>query len=83
MQIRCRHLQKERKLVIILSAYIRFHKNCNNLRIHYGGGGRFWSYFRGKNRPIYMALCSFLVLGGLLNTGSRPSVVDNLYWFPT
>ena len=29
--------------------------NCSNLRIHYRGGGRFWSYFRGRNRPIYMA----------------------------
>ena len=46
------------------------------------GGGRFWSYFRGKNRPIYMALCSFLVLGGPLDTGSRPSVVNDWYWFP-
>ena len=75
--IRCMPLQKERKLVQLLSSYSRFHKNCNILRIHYGGGGRYWSYFWGKNRPIYMAYCSFLVLGGPLDTGSRPSVVDD------
>ena len=30
-------------------------KKRNDLRIHYGGGGRFWSYCQGKTRPIYMA----------------------------
>ena len=49
----------------------------DDLRIHHRGGGRFWSYFWGKNRPIYMVQCSFLVLGGLLDTGSRPSVVND------
>ena len=33
--------------------------------------------FGVNNRPIYMALCSFLVLGGQLDTGSRPSVVND------
>ena len=31
-----------------LGEYSRFHKNRNDLRIHYGGGGRFWSFFKGK-----------------------------------
>ena len=61
--------------------YSRFTKKSNNLRIHIRGGGRFWSYFRGKNRQIYMAKFRFLVLGGLLDTGSRPSVVTFWYWF--
>ena len=35
-------------------------------------------HFRGgKNRPISMVMCSFLVLGGPLYTGSRPSVVND------
>ena len=38
-------------------------------------GARFWSYFWGKNMPIYMAKCSLLVLVGPLDTGSCPSVV--------
>ena len=59
------------------------YKKRNNLRIQYRGGGRFWSYFWDKNRSIYMAQCSFLVLGGPLDTGSRPSVVSDCYWFPT
>ena len=29
-----------------------------------------------NNRQIYLAYCSFLVRGGLFDTGSRPSVVD-------
>ena len=63
--------------------YSRFTKKRNDLRIHYRGGGRFWSYFWGKNRPIYMAFWSFLVLGGPLDTGSRSRVVNNWFWFPT
>ena len=58
--------------------YSRFTKTCNNLRIHCRGGGSFWSYIWGKNRPIYMAFHSFFwVLGGFLETGSMPSVVSN------
>ena len=37
----------------------------------------FCSYFRGKQLPFYMVLCSLLVWGWLLDTGSRPSVVDD------
>ena len=33
--------------------------------------------FGVNNMQIYMALCGQLVLGGLLNTGSRSSVVDD------
>ena len=35
-----------------------------------------------NNTPIYMYLCSNLVWGGLLDTGSRPSVEENWYKFP-
>ena len=62
----------------VWSFYSRFTKNRNNLRINYRGEGRFWSYFRGKNRPIYMAYCSFLVLDGPLDTGSRPRIVKQV-----
>ena len=34
-------------------------------------GARFWSYFWGKNMPIYMAECSLLVLVGPLDTGAK------------
>ena len=44
-------------------------KNRYDLRIHYRGIERFLSYFWAKNRPIYIAYCSFLVQGGLLDTG--------------
>ena len=37
------------------------------------GGARFCNCFGGNNWPIYMALCSFLVWGGLLDTGSMPN----------
>ena len=37
----------------------------------------FVATFRVNDRPIYMALCSQLVWGGLLDTGSRPSVVKD------
>ena len=57
---------------LLAPIYSRFTKNR----------GRFWSKFRGKNRPIYKAKFSFLLLGGLLDPGSRPSVVNELYLFP-
>ena len=46
------------------------------------GGGPFWIHdfvatFGVNGRPIYMESCSKLVWGGLLETGSRPSVVDD------
>ena len=54
----------------------------------------FVATFGINDRPIYMALCSKLVWGGLLDTGYRPSVVmidtssktsvvDDSYRFPT
>ena len=43
------------KKVDFRNKYSGFTKKCNDLRIYYRGGGRFWSYFQGKNRPIYMA----------------------------
>ena len=47
-----------------------------------GEGRRYWindfvATSVVNNRPIYMALCSKLVWGGLLDTGSRPRVMDN------
>ena len=52
-------------------------QKSNDFRIHSRGGGRFWSYFWGKNRPIYMAYCSFLVLGGWLDNGFGSSIVND------
>ena len=43
----------------------------------------FVATFGVNNRQIYMALGSYLVWGGPLDTGSRPSVVDDWYRFPT
>ena len=43
----------------------------------------FVATFRVNNRPFYMAQCSFLVLVGLLDAGSWPSVVDGCYRFLT
>ena len=37
--------------------------------------GNFGATF-GKSGPIYIVQCSFLVLGGPLDTGSKPSVVN-------
>ena len=37
----------------------------------------FVATFGVNDRPIYMALGGLLVWGGLLDTGSRPSVVDD------
>ena len=37
----------------------------------------FSATFRVNDRPIYMALCSQLDWCGQLDTGSRPSVVDD------
>ena len=65
--------------VIIIKVLQQVYKKRNDLRIHYRGEGRFWSYFRGKNRPIYMAQCCFLVLGGPFDKGSRPRVVNDWY----
>ena len=41
----------------------------------------FVATFGVHNRSFYMPYCRFLVWGELLDTGSRPSVVDN--WFLT
>ena len=46
----------------------------------FGGGPLIYDFvatFGVNDRPIYMALYSQLVWGGPLDTGSRPSVVDN------
>ena len=43
----------------------------------------FVATFRINNTPIYNALSSQLVLGGLLDSGSRPSAVDVWFRFPT
>ena len=39
--------------------------------------GIFWGYVWGKQHPNLHILCSILVLCGLLDTGSCPSVVDD------
>ena len=58
-------------------------QSCNKDSLMILGEGRcYWIHvfvatFGVKDRLIYMALGSKLVWGGLLDTGSRPSVVDD------
>ena len=48
--------------------YSRFHNNRNDLRIHYGGEGDLGAPFAVKTGQF--------IWHGLLDTGSRPSVVN-------
>ena len=63
------------------------YQSCNKDSSKILGEGRwYWFHdfvatFRVHNRSFYMPYCRFLVWGELLDTGSRPSVVDN--WFLT
>ena len=56
---------------------ILYRFQTNNRSIKEGEGDFGAMYFWGKNRPIYKAYCSFLVLDAPLDTGSRPSVVKH------
>ena len=53
-------------------------ERLTDLRIYYRGAGDFVATYLVNSTP-----CSSLVLGGPLDTGSCPSVVDDRYWFPS
>ena len=69
-----RAIQVRHKRNVSIFKYSIFYKKRNNLRIHYRGGGRFCSYFWGRQHHQFLQ-CSFLVLGGPHDTGSQPGVV--------
>ena len=72
---------------IFLNTSIECNQSCSEDSLKILGEGRwylihdFLASLGVNDRPIYMTLCSLLVWGGPLDTGSRPSVVDDWYRF--